>query len=260
MLQCQEAERSLLLSGKNTKLSDVHNHWFEVIPADTPALREEAYRLRYQVYCCEHAFEIPDEHPQSRETDEFDSRSIHSLLVDRASGVVTGTVRLILPDKNASRESFPIGRICNHDWLSDPERMSTAAEVSRFAISKRQRRIAEDRRASAIVWREDCAVSRGELQGFIVMGLMRATAQMSFQYGITNWFALMEPALLRLLSRFGIYFTPIGPLVTYHGVRQPCHAKVDDLLGKVHDEFYELWEYVVEPSGTFEEVAFASNF
>ena len=38
----------------------------------------------------------------------------------------------------------------------------------------------------------------------------------------------MEPQLLRMLALLGIRFQPIGPLVSYHGLRQPsfCHIPV----------------------------------
>ncbi|MGA2264411.1 MAG: hypothetical protein ABSH28_23630, partial [Acidobacteriota bacterium] len=51
-----------------------------------------------------------------------------------------------------------------------------------------------------------------------------------------------------LLSRFSIYFKPIGSLVAYHGMRQPCHANVGALLERVRRENFELWEFVTESS------------
>jgi N-acyl amino acid synthase of PEP-CTERM/exosortase system len=56
----------------------------------------------------------------------------------------------------------------------------------------------------------------------------------------------MEPALLRLLSRFGIYFSPIGPMVNYHGMRQPCHTNVERLLERVHKERIDVWEIITD--------------
>jgi len=56
----------------------------------------------------------------------------------------------------------------------------------------------------------------------------------------------MEPSLLRLLTRFGIHFSPIGPAVDYHGIRQPCFASADEVLRRMHDESSAVWELITE--------------
>lgn len=229
-------------------LTATYNSWFEVIPADTAERLEQAYRLRYQVYCRERNFEAPEEYSHNLETDRYDSRSLHSLLVERSRGTTAGTVRLILPDPSAPLDSFPIQRICSHPLLMERKLLLTnsAAEVSRFAVSKS---IRKDLRESALEGGcrsgEHSAHSR-ILRFSIPLGLMKATLHMSLENGITDWFAVMEPSLLRLLSGFGIYFKPIGPLVDYHGVRQPCHANVAALLERVRRECPEVWRFVVD--------------
>jgi N-acyl amino acid synthase of PEP-CTERM/exosortase system len=239
----------------NPTLSDAYNHWFEVVPAGTPALLEQAYRLRYQVYCREHDFETPDEHPHQRETDEFDDSSVHSLLVNRASGTVAGTVRLILPDHRAPESSFPIQRICSHPLLADRRLLltSTAAEISRFAISKEFRKISNHSTPVESGRHGEISFDRHHLIPSITLGLLKATLQMSFERGITDWFAVMEPPLLRLLARFGIYFKPIGPLVEYHGLRQPCHANVSSLLDRVQLERYDVWAFVTDEGNSLQD-------
>src|SRR5438045_6596230 len=84
------------VSGWQDFLSCYREH-FEVVRASTPSLLDQAYRLRYQVYCIENPYENPDEHADGREMDIYDDRSIHALLVHRRSGAVAGTVRVILP-------------------------------------------------------------------------------------------------------------------------------------------------------------------
>ncbi len=237
MFYSQAVDAKQLPPANEAWLCDSYLRWFDVLPANTPELREQAYRLRYQVYCREHPYETPDEHPQQMETDEFDSRSIHSLVLDRASGIATGTVRLILPTQQSGEASLPIQRICNCP-LPEDVCISTAAEISRFAISKKMRKMAS----------EDCPA---DMKCAVVLGLMKAIVQMSFEYCIADWLAVMEPSLLRLLHRFGVHFTPIAPLVEYHGMRQPCRANVARLLDAVQEEHYELWEFVTE-SGRFE--------
>ena len=54
----------------------------------------------------------------------------------------------------------------------------------------------------------------------------------------------MDPTLLRLLTRLGIHFDPIGPLVEYHGRRQPCYKKLTDFLERARQERPEVWEVI----------------
>jgi len=243
MLCTPAIEREQIPPSTTSRLSDIYNQWFEIINADTPALREKVYRLRYQVYCCENPFENPEEHLQHLEMDVFDSRSIHSLIVDRASGSAIGTVRLILPDPENAHAGLPIQQICSHP-LPPSLPLEQSAEISRFAISKKMRSMANGELPK-------------ELKCSVILGLMRAIVQMSLEYGITDWLAVMEPSLLRLLSRFGIDFAPLGPLVNYHGLRQPSHANVGRMLDQVYKERFDLWEFVTEP-GTLWRVEAAS--
>jgi N-acyl amino acid synthase of PEP-CTERM/exosortase system len=230
----------------DSTLSDEYTQWFEVLYANTQELKEKAYRLRYQVYCCEKQFETPEEHPQQLETDVFDNRALHSLIIDRKSGAATGTVRLILPNEEAPETSFPIQQLCAHT-VTVKFPLSRSAEISRFAISKKIRRMAEMRLAP-VPGRNDAnpKATAKRMKCSITMLLMREIVQTSMERGITEWFAVMEPALLRLLSCFGIYFTPIGPQVEYHGMRQPCHANADKLLEGIRREHSDLWEFLTK--------------
>src|SRR5438477_12813375 len=81
---------------------------FEVVRAGTLTLLDQAYRLRYQVYCVENSYERPDEQMGGRETDLYDDRSVHALLIHKRSGAVAGTVRVILPEADTQGLSLPI--------------------------------------------------------------------------------------------------------------------------------------------------------
>lgn len=225
------------------------NQWFEVIAADTPELREKAYRLRFQVYCREKQFETPEEHPCELEQDLYDSRALHSLVVDRTSGAATGTVRLILPDPETPCDSFPIQHVCRHP-LPSLSSGSKAAEISRFAISKKIRRMAEQSLVPVPASADDNPVATAKaMKCSLTLLLMHEIVRMSRENGVTDWFAVMEPALLRLLSRFGIHFNPVGPQVEYHGLRQPCYAKAEELLERMREEQYDVWSFITGSSG-----------
>jgi N-acyl amino acid synthase of PEP-CTERM/exosortase system len=223
--------------------------WFNIVSADSPALLDLTYRLRYQVYCLERGYEAVDAYPDQRETDQYDSNSAHSLLVSSYDNTLIGTVRLVLANHNDLENSFPmqhIGPLSNVLHGSRPFSLSRTAEISRFAISKSGRKVPQ-RGAGSPGNRSRKPVGSANISApSIMLGLMRATMRMSHEHGITDWLAVMEPTLLRLLSRFGIYFQPIGPMVEYHGFRQPCYANVHLLLERMRCERPDVWGYITD--------------
>ena len=243
------------------RLIEVYRRAFQVLRADTPDLRKEAYRLRYQVYCVENPFEDPRGNPDEMEMDLFDQRSSHSLLVHRPSGQIAGCVRLVLPpgrmpgdtrrdaNKVASAKDLPIGHVCEDPRLADPNVLppDTTAEVSRFAISKRFRQRARDGRYGQLSEPDPASpITERRAIPHMSLGLISALVQMSVEAGITHWCAVMEPPLIRMLARLGIYFESLGPLVNYHGRRQPLCAKLDTLLAGMWHERPEVWEVITD--------------
>jgi N-acyl-L-homoserine lactone synthetase len=194
--------------------------------------RREAHQLRYEVYCIERGYEDPSKFPNGLEEDEFDSHSVHSLVRHTSSGMAVGVVRLILPNPLKPESLFPIELNCGHSFdqavLEDFKFPRTAiAEVSRFAIPNR-------------------LIARS---GQVSLGLIAMLFVTSAQHQITHWYAVMEPSLSRLLSRSGVNFTPIGPVIDYHGRRQPMIAKVSDLLGTIYHRRYELYKLIEQLGG-----------
>jgi len=234
-------------SAPDAALAETYHRYFDVVATTTQELLDEALRLRYQVYCVEHAFENPLEHPDGREVDRYDDRSVHSLLIHKPTQSVVGTVRLILP----SDEPLPITEVCHDSRLKDPSLFppATTAEISRFAISKNFRRRVEDARgidASLVDPATIADPTNRRVIPHMALGLIKGVGQMSVQYGITNLCAVMDPALLRLLLRLGIRFDPLGPPIKYHGTRQPCHAKPLAISKGLRAERPDAWDLITD--------------
>ena len=122
----QHTEESLL---------DKLNTYFHVATAVSGDALQEALRIRYQVYCVENAFEDPADHPDGLERDAFDSHSLHSLLIHRASGQAVGTTRLVMPVQRDLERSFPLQQVCGQ---FDQLPLDRTAEVSRtMAVRER---------------------------------------------------------------------------------------------------------------------------
>jgi len=224
----------------------LHNH-FEVIPADTTSLMETAYRLRYQVYCQENPYEDADSFPDQMETDEYDIHSSHSLVRCRASGQHAGLVRLVLPDPVNPNKPLPMEKFCDEDTGIDLSAIprESLAEISRFCISKESRRVCSEKLASVSDCAEDLQVeSYKRLLPHLTLGLFAGIVRMSAQHNITHWLAVMEPTLLRFLTRFGIHFHKIGPLIDYHGKRQPAIGLIDDVLAGIHAQRKDVWDAI----------------
>jgi N-acyl amino acid synthase of PEP-CTERM/exosortase system len=229
------------LSQQAGSLLDRFRSQFDLLPANTLERVRTAQKIRYQVYCVEHPHESSD-NPDRLETDEFDSRAAQSLLIHRASNEALGTVRLILPLSQDLERTFPVQRVMDENALRIFNQLPLrfTAEVSRFSISRQFRRLADRFGQQA----HDAFLSNsGPLMR---LGLIQALIRMSAEHGITHWCAAMEPTLLRMLSAMAIRFRPVGSLVEYHGLRQPCYCVVDDVLNAVKCERPMFWSLLTD--------------
>src|SRR2546423_13618546 len=137
----REAAKMSENPSKLIELSNLYTRHFNVVRADTPALLDQVYELRYQVYCVENAFEDPAENLGGREMDADDDRAAHVLLIHRESGQPAGTARVIFPSRSC-HNPLPIERILDSGNCSPFCRFppQTTGEVSRFAVPKVFRR------------------------------------------------------------------------------------------------------------------------
>ena len=214
--------------------------------ANTPELLNEVHRIRYQVYCVENPYEDPARNQDGLERDEYDSHSVHGLLVHATSKASVGTVRLVMHRPGTRRGSLPIHSVCQHPDLLDPEclPLETTAEFSRFAISKTFRRRVEGNALARSAEAEERDASR--FIPHITVGLITIALRLAFAHGITHVCAVMEPALLRLLSKFAIRFKPLGAQVEFHGWRQPCYTTVAAMLSEIELERPQMWKTITE--------------
>lgn len=223
---------------------EYYNSVFSSSIADSLEDRDECFRIRFQVYCIDNGFEDPANSPDGLERDGFDSHSVHSVLTHSATGNAIGTVRLVLPEEDGERRVLPMQRIAGAIAADGaaPFPVWRTAEISRFSIVKSFRHHIPDQgfeaRLSSEEWRK--------MLFHLPLGLIKSCVEMSVREGMTHWAAVMEPALLRLLTRLGIHFNPLGALVEYHGRRQPCWVDIGAMLARVHAERPDVWEVITD--------------
>ncbi len=217
-----------------------------VVPANSAELLDRAFRLRFQVYCLERGFEEAAAFPDGRERDGEESRSLHSLLLDRANGSAVGTVRLILPRRGCELPVFKLIGAGRLHGAGLP--LETTAEVSRFAVAKAFRTRFEAGWRTRAGRGPVAAGGHGPALQLMTFGLIRAVVMMSARSEMTHIVAMMEPALLRLLRRLGIAFHPLGKLVDHHGLRQPGWAVMEHLIASIKECHPELGEIITARS------------
>ena len=243
-------------------VKELFNQYFEVFDANNQDLVDESFRIRYQVYCIENVFEDASAFTDEKETDKYDARSVHSLIHHKSSQLTAATVRLVLADPANPASAFPIEEFCKSSVdfsklpLANVPR-EQIAEVSRFAVSKNFKKRLDEQGTIAGVSpdvnsypdpKTDIENSGRISRMFphISIGLFQGIVRMSADHNVKYWYAVMEPSLLRLLSRFGICFNPIGPVVNYHGMRQPCFANADEVLAGIYHQRQDIWELITD--------------
>lgn len=238
-------------------LFSAFNQYFELIHANTEALRREVFLLRYQVYVLETGFEHDsdcecgyDDNGEviHLERDEFDTRSDHYLVRHRRTGVYAATARLILPDPEQVQAPYPIETHCpSIERVADAQMRASLGEISRFAVSKVfKRRIGELGSLAGVSTNVDIYFDDDEKRVLphISLGLIAAVIRMASEHGIGHLYAVMEPALLRLVGRFGVIFNRIGPDVDYHGIRVPCLTHLEECVNNIQRTAPQVWELV----------------
>lgn len=236
-------------------MNDIYNafhEFFEIIEADSVELRQEVYRLRYQVLCVDGRLPGFNStfYPKGLEEDEYDRHSCHILLRHRASDSFIGTVRLILQDPINPKKPFPIE---DHMQI-DPELVDlnalprqNAAEISRFVILSRftQRRLEHPSVEKKSPSKKNKLLERRRFP-HVGLALVVGIVQMCAAYKIDHWFSVMNPSLNRLLSYFGSDLNAVGPFGDYHGMRRPYYIKLKDVLAKMYQGHRDVWELMTE--------------
>lgn len=234
-------------------LDRLFHQYFELIPAVTAEQRRISFRLRYEVICLElqmPGYE-PERYPDGLEIDEYDRRAVHTLLWHTPSDTPAGTVRLILPEHGAPTTPFPLEEHAVHAFHPDfqcpeGERRLYTAEISRYILAKRFRsRPGESAHTFGTDQLPDIP-SNDPRRRFPhpILGLQRAMFRMSAEQGIRHWYAIMEPALNRLLRRFALDFKPVGSVIQYNGLRRPYWADLQPMLDRTRQEQQEIWEFL----------------
>lgn len=231
-------------------LSEAFMRYFSVEMADTPALKNLVYWIRYRVYCREFKFEPEARFPDGLEFDEYDQFSRFCLIRHRNSGAPAGCVRMV--PALQPRETLPLpfekhcaGSLDQQALAAMKFDRSTVCEVSRLAVDTAFRR-----RDGELLTRfgeiEGMIFSSQERRTFsmIAVALFLAAVAMTEAEHRTNVFAMMEPFLPRMLDKAGIRFQRIGKDMDFHGIRAPYFITTQSAVANLPEEYEELYLWV----------------
>ena len=223
------------------------NEYFEMVPATSDELKNEVYKLRYQVFCIDNKIFNSEHYPDGLEVDEFDQHSVHYLIRHRKSGDYAATTRLILPDANNPEKLFQLELHFEIDNVAvmQPINRRYLGEVSRFCVSKTFKKRNNEAHTLAGIdadWQPDnFTVNERRSFPHIAIALITCFIKASYENDIHYLFAAMEPAFYRFVSPLGINLTKIGPLADFHGLRQPAAIKITDMLDCVAEKNLDIW-------------------
>lgn len=237
-------------------MTPVRTRYFEFFPIADDALLEEAFQIRYHVYCEERGFLDPSDYPDGRESDAFDRYAIHVIGRHRFEGMAAATTRLVPP----SQLGFPLARHCRLEpsmaflTMTDAPQARGFAEISRVAVSKRFRRRAGDHPLWGGPPRDTegeaaQASSPAEAGSELFAGLYKCIYLESKRRGLTHWIAAMERSLFNMVCRMGHLYEPIGPMVDYYGPVRPYVASIRHLEQNLRQHHPSVYRYWTEDSG-----------
>ena len=213
----------------------------EVLFADTKDLLEQAYRIRYRVYCEEFGFEQEAEQSPGLEIDQFDSFSHHYLIRCKATEQFVGTIRMVLP-RSGSDGRLPIeekfgGMISQGDWHPSNCCKSEQAEIGRLAVLKEYRNLTL----------QNPELPRSlRLTPIVVIALYLAVAaECRLNQRLQRAYLIVEPRLARHLKTLGVCFEQIGPGVNFRGKRAPFVMLRENWNESFKGHIFELYRKIL---------------
>lgn len=211
-------------------------------------LREEAFKIRHHVYCEELAFEKTQQNGQ--ESDEFDNRSLFTLIKHKPSNTFTSCIRVVTT--SSADELLPIEKYCMDSITNEkfnPQRFNrkSIAEISRLAVKPDfRRRKADNFTGSATGSISELTYSETELRcfPFIAISLYMSAAILCKATGVSHIYVMMEPRLARSMTFIGITFQQLGEPVDYHGLRAPYYIKPETFINDLSPNFRGLFNLI----------------
>lgn len=231
-------------------LTESFTQFFQPVLANSEEQQRLAFQVRCDVYCHEFHYEREEDCNCGLETDEYDTRSVHGLVVHKPSGRVAGCVRVVPREDGERDRVLPIERHCGHTFQHEtlrPSLLSDAGicEISRLAVHGRfRRRSGEGVSPVGDVSLPDISSTERRTFPLVSVALFLVATNVVKSTERPHVFAMMEPRLARLLKRSGLEFSPVGALTDFHGRRAAHYIHVDKALAGLNADLGQLYDAI----------------
>ncbi len=236
---------------KNSFYSAYHKT-FKVVRADTDLMREKAYHLRHKVFVEENGW-VNKAGLDRIETDAYDERAVHYLLIHRLTNEVAGTVRFVLPHEDNPKTSLPLQECCDHPLLGIDDKVMQLGEISRLCMAPFFRRREKD--GSILPAYYDPELKGEETKGgkltyfrrripYAPLGLVGAVFEAAIDAGVMDCVYAASPEEFDTFKRIGVDFRVLGPRLRGPSELQPVIFNVKHALDHMASVNPECWEIV----------------
>ena len=212
---------------------ELFNKYFEIIEATTEELKQEHYKIRYQVYIEE--LKMGFDHNNNMEMDKYDNRSIHFLVRHKSTNQYVATCRLIYPTSSqnylpiATYGKYPIDSLINIPVIDNQH---TVVELSRTAVPK-----------TVIQFRKSLSPEEREASTYLFMSLIAGITRWCIQNNVETVCGFIDPILVRKMKMIGFNLDIIGESVDVYGLRTPTMSNIPASLENIKQKNYEYWRF-----------------
>jgi N-acyl amino acid synthase of PEP-CTERM/exosortase system len=233
-------------------LSQGFKRYFDVAPAVSDELQDQAYGIRHRVYCEELGFEpVREDH---RERDPYDARATHVLVRSTKVDRFVACARLVRVDPDDPSSLLPVEKACAHTIdrsILDPAQLprDRIAEISRLAIVPEFRRRNGERHAAIAVSEADFGKVDLPRFPYIQVSLYLGAIALAKHLGVETIFVLTEPRLAAHLWKLGVRIRRIGGPVEHRGERVPSTMTVSSIEASLPRSVRPLWDLICEQIG-----------
>jgi len=238
-----------MFAHETTHLGTAFKQYFEVVPAVTEELRQEAYRIRHSVYCEDLQFE--SQQANGLEIDEYDDYSLHLLIRSVSSGLFIGCTRIIRPLPEDDNKGLPFEKTCAQILersVIDPSKLprDKIAEISRLAVISAYRRRKGEKNSAISISEQDFGNEPTTRFPYIPLGLYCGTVELARIYNIEVLFMLIEGRLANHFNKLGGNLEFIGAPVEHHGQRFPSMILVSHVFNNLKPIIRPLYQAIAE--------------
>lgn len=236
-------------STETIDLGQAFRKYFEIVPAFSDTLKDEAYRVRHQVYCEDLGFEPA--RADGRETDEHDPHSLHLLMRNVRTGEFVGCTRIIRSKPDDPHYRLPFENTCEtalDRTIIDPLKLPrhNICEISRLAVVAGYRRRKGEAHRPVSIANEDFGSAGQPRFPFIPIGLYLATTELARLNGIETVFVLTEKRLAKHFTKLGFTLKVIGKSIEHHGERIPSMMSVSSTIANMRENLQSLFHVIAE--------------